>query len=87
MHSPKAPYEHAAARLLKRFEIIKSKFSLKFINQQAGYPGFARGRTLPLFRVNKLINILNINKAKASGKKCGCFVHQGSMHVYFEINL
>ena len=36
-----------------------------FIWIQAGYPGFARGRTLPLFRVNKLINILNINKAKA----------------------
>ena len=27
---------------------------------QAGYPGFARGRTLQLFRVHKLINIFRI---------------------------
>ena len=46
-----------------------SKYNV-LIYIQAGCPGITRGRTLPLFRVNKLINILNINKAKAKGKKC-----------------
>ena len=47
-------------------------YSYRYI--QAGYPGFARGRTLPLFRVNKLINILKISIKLKLRVKSVCFL-------------
>ena len=59
-----------------------------FYIRQAGYPGFARGRTLPLFRVNKLItflisvNISNISiKLKLRVKKCVLCIKEACMYT------